>query len=235
MNAATWTAKISFDGDSAMRLIETVRSIPPGELSAFNLVALLQVLPEADRLYTPVRKKLRVESSRITDAAGLFGRIIVQALQRWVPDEFAFWGRCKRAAILGDWMIGTTVQAIEKKYSVPFGGQIQNGDIQRYADGTRFHLQSAHQILSALLAMDPAKEQEFETVISQLEFGVPPDLTALTRAPFYLSRGECLALADRGIRSPPALAAAQVEILVQILGKDLATRITEINLATAAA
>lgn len=217
--------KSSLSFNSAMRLIETVRSIAPAELSPFNLVGLLQVLPEADRLYTPVRKRSRIESARISDAASFFGHTIVQALQRWVSDEFAFWGRCKRAAILGDWMNGTTVQTIERKYSVPFGGQIQNGDIQRYSDGTRFHLQSAHQILSALLAMDPAKEQEFETVICQLEFGVPPDLTVFMRVPFSLSRGECLILADRGIRSPLALAAAQAEILVEILGKGRAARI----------
>ena len=59
--------------------------------------------------------------------------------------------------------------------------------------------------------MDPAKEQEFETVICQLEFGVPPDLTVFMRVPFSLSRGECLILADRGIRSPLALAAARAE------------------------
>jgi len=223
LGRACGQSSLSFD--SAMRLIETVRGIPSAELSAFNLVGLLQVLPEADRLYTPVRKRSRVESARINDAVSLFGRTIVQALQRWVSDEFAFWRRCKRAAILGDWMMGTTVQAIEKRYSVPFGGQIQNGDILRYADGSRFHLQSAHQILSALLAMDPAKEMEFETAIAQLEFGVPAELTVLMRAPFSLSRGECLALADRGIRSPLSLAAAQAEILTEVLGKTRATQI----------
>ena len=223
LGRACGQSSLSFN--SAMRLIESIRSVPSVELSAFNLVGLLQVLPEADRLYTPVRKRPRIESARINDAASIFGRTIVQALQRWVSDEFAFWGRCKRAAILGDWMTGTTVQAIEKRYSVPFGGQIQNGDIQRYSDGTRFHLQSAHQIISALLAMDPAKELEFESVIAQLEFGVPPELTVLMRAPFSLSRGECLALADRGIRSPLALAAAQAEILAEVLGKSRAARI----------
>jgi helicase len=225
LGRACGQSSLSFD--SAMRLIETVRSLAGSDLSPFNLVGLLQVLPEADRLYTPVRKRSRVESARINDAAALFGRTIVQALQRWVPDEFAFWGRCKRAAILGDWMTGATVQAIERKYSVPFGGQIQNGDILRYADGTRFHIQSAHQILSALLAMDPVKEQEFETVISQLEFGVTAELVVFMRAPFLLSRGECLALADRGIRSPLDLAAAQAELLTEILGTSRAKQLQE--------
>jgi hypothetical protein len=73
--------------------------------------------------------------------------------------------------------------------------------------------------------MGPAKEFEFDSVIAQLEFGVPPELTVLMRAPFSLSRGECLALADRGIRSPLALAAAQAGILTEVLGKSRAARI----------
>lgn len=225
LGSACGQSSLSFD--SAMRLIESVRGIPASELSAFNLVGLLQVLPEADRLYTPVRKRSRVESVRITDAVSIFGRAVVQALQRWVADEFAFWGRCKRAAILGDWMQGSTIQTIEKRYSVPFGGQIQNGDIQRYADGTRFHLQSAHQILSALLGMDSAKELEFESIISQLEFGVPPEMTIFMRAPFSLSRGECLSLAERGIRSPLELTAAAMELLTDVLGKRRAADIKD--------
>jgi helicase len=238
LGRACGQSSLSFD--SAMRLIETVRNMAASELSPFNLVGLLQILPEADRLFTPIRKRSRIESARIADATSLFGHGIVRALQTWVSDEFAFWGRCKRAAILGDWMNGATVQPIERRYSVPFGGQIQNGDIQRYADSTRFHLQSAHQILSALLAMDPAKEQEFDAVISQLEFGVPPELMVLIRAPFSLSRGECLALSDRGIRSPLALASAQAELLNEILGKARATRIQKVcagdeGLANAAA
>ena len=57
LGRACGQSSLSFN--SAMRLIETVRSIAPAELAPFNLVGLLQVLPEADRLYTPVRKRSR--------------------------------------------------------------------------------------------------------------------------------------------------------------------------------
>lgn len=226
LGRACGQSSLSFD--SAMRLIQAVRDIPSSELSAFRLVGLLQVLPEADRLYTPVRKNARVESTRINEAISAFGRAIVHALQRWVPDEFAFWGRCKRAAILGDWMRGLTVQEIEKKYSVPFGGQIQQGDILRYSEGTRFHLRSAHQILSALLAIAPGQEQEFESVIAQLEFGVPAELIEVMKAPLSLSRGECLTLANRGIRSISALASAPPELLTQLLGERRAKHVRDV-------
>lgn len=226
LGRACGQSSLSFD--SAMRLIEAVRAIVPSELSAFRLVALLQMLPEADRLYTPVRKNARVESTRINDARTTFGQTVVQALQRWVADEFSFWARCKRAAILGDWMLGTSMQGIEQRYSVPFGGQIQSGDVQRYADGTRFHLHSAHQILSALLAMNPAQEAEFESVLTQLEFGVPADLVPMMKRPLFLTRGECLTLAAGGVRGLPELIQTNRATLVEILGPRRGPQIADV-------
>ena len=176
--------------DSSMRLIEAIRSTSGRELTAFKLVGLIQMLPEADRLYTPVRKKVRTEGIRVSQAASRFGDTVVQALRRWVADEIAFWGRCKRAAILADWMEGVSIQEIERSFSVPFGGQVQSGDISRFADATRFHLRSARQILSALLTMTPEQEVEFDLIDRQLEFGVPAALVPFMETPFLLSRGE---------------------------------------------
>jgi hypothetical protein len=150
--------------DSSTRLIEAIRSTSGRELTAFRLVGLIQMLPEADSLYTPVRKKARTEGIRVSQAASRFGDSVVQALRRWVGDEIAFWGRCKRAAILADWMEGVSIQEIERSFSVPFGGQVQSGDITRFADATRFHLRSARQILSALLTMTPEQEVEFDLI-----------------------------------------------------------------------
>ncbi len=229
LGRACGESSLSFE--SAMRLIEAVRAIPSAELSPFRLVALLQVLSEADGLYTPIRKNARTESVRVNDAITAFGHNVVQALRRWVSDEFAFWARCKRAAILADWMTGLAVQAIEQKYSVAFGGQIQFGDIQRYADGTRFYLQSAHKILAALLVVDQPREREFEGVIAQLEFGVPAEFADLMRVPYGLTRGECLALADAGIRSRLALDEAPQELLVAALGSRRGSQIKQISIA----
>jgi replicative superfamily II helicase len=223
LGRACGQSSLSFD--SAMRLIEAVRSISETEMSAFRLVGLLQMLSEADRLYTPIRKKARTESARVDDARRSFGHSIIQALQRWVPDEYAFWARCKRAAILGEWMLGTSIQEIESRFSVPFGGQVQSGDIQRYADSTRFHLHSAHQILSALLAMNESRELEFDQVLAQLEYGVPADLIPMLTRPLFLTRGEALALADRSLRNVEALMQADTALLSDILGPDRGSQI----------
>jgi helicase len=217
--------------DSSMRLVEAIRSTSTGELTAFRLVGLIQMLPEADGLYTPVRKKARTEGVRVSQAAERFGEIVVQVLRRRVDDEFAFWGRCKRAAILADWMEGVSIQEIERSFSVPFGGQIQSGDITRFADATRFHLRSARQILAALLTMTPEQELEFDLIGRQLEFGVPAQLVPFMEAPFLLSRGETLALGTAGVRSREALAKTEDAALTAILGEN---RAKAVKLALAA-
>ncbi|HXO06220.1 MAG TPA: hypothetical protein VN884_11395, partial [Candidatus Sulfotelmatobacter sp.] len=61
---------------------------------------------------------------RISDASTFFGHAIANALQRWAGDEFTYWARCKRAAVLAEWINGTTIHDIEQRYSVPFGGQV---------------------------------------------------------------------------------------------------------------
>jgi len=107
-------------------------------------------------------------------------------------------------------------------FSVPFGGQVQSGDIIRFADGTRFHLRSARQILSALLTMTSEQEAEFDMIGRQLEFGVPAALVPLVEAPLMLSRGEALALGNAGVRSREALARIGSSALVAILGESRA-------------
>ena len=216
LGRACGQSSLSFD--SAMRLVEALRLLSPDELTPFNLVGLLQALPEADAIYTPVRKRGRTESARINDARSRFGPSVVRALQHWAADEIAFWARCKRAAVIADWMDGVPVQDIEARFNIPFGGQIQYGHIQGFADGTRFYLASAHQIISASLLLDPSKEAEFETVLQQLEFGVRPEFFELMRAPFHLSRGECLVVVRQGIQTASDLRGATRELLVELLG-----------------
>src|SRR6185437_1484515 len=102
LGRACGESSLSFD--SSMRLIEALRATPAGEIDAFKFVGLVQLLPEADKQYTPVRKKARTEAIRIDQARAAFGSTVVSSLRRWA-DEIEYWGRCKRAAILADWML----------------------------------------------------------------------------------------------------------------------------------
>lgn len=72
-------------------------------------------------------------------------------LQRYCGDQYEFWARCKCAPLLHDWIEGTPVDVLERRYSTtPFAGAMGYGNIIGIADATRFHLRSAHQILDAV-------------------------------------------------------------------------------------
>jgi len=223
LGRACGQSSLSFD--SALRLIEAIRRVRESELSPRQLVALVQLLPEADALWTPVRKKAQTEAIRVGQANRHFSGDVVRLLQSWPVDQYTYWARCKRAAILADWMAGEAIQAIERTYSVPFGGQIQQGDIQRFADGTRFFLQSAGAILAALGIIADGREAEFEHAMAELEFGVPAALLDFVRRPLSIPRGECMALAQVGVRTLDQLLALEPERLTQILGTTLAARL----------
>jgi len=130
-----------------------------------------------------------------------FGQIVVQALQRWVGDEYSFWARCKRAAILGDWMHGTSIQDIEQKVFSPI----------RWANSIRrcFEIRGRYPVSLTLSASNPfciarngpAQEQEFESVLTQLEFGVPTDFNADDEASFRFVERRMPCFGSRGVRA----------------------------------
>lgn len=161
-----------------------------------------QVLDELDAVYTPVMKKGQSESVRASDVAQRFGHQMPQMLQQCCRDQIEFWARCKRATLLHDWIEGTPVDVLEKRYSTtPFGGAIGYGNIIGIADGTRFHLRSAHQILSTLFPDQPEFLKGLDDILQRLEFGLPSAALALTKLPVRLTRGQCLALFATGVRS----------------------------------
>ena len=186
--------------ESSLRLVELLKGVGAANMTAERLVAILQALPESDGRYTPMMKKGRSETVRPSEASTKFGADTVRLLQRHVDDEFDYFARCKRAAILFDWIHGEPVEAIEKKYSPnPYQGRIGHGDIRRFADTTRYHLRAAHQILGVLFIDQGPSVESVEALLRQLEFGVPTAALPLTELPTPLSRGEILALFARGI------------------------------------
>src|SRR5262249_42666694 len=133
---------------SAMRLIEIIRSVPDHLLTGPNLMGLMQGLPADEMGYTPLQAGTK-EAIRVNQATHRFGNEVVRSLQRYAEDPLEFYGRCKRAAILYDWISGRRLDEIEADYSTnPYRGKIEYGDIRRFADTTRFHLQSAANILA---------------------------------------------------------------------------------------
>jgi replicative superfamily II helicase len=214
LGRACGRSALSFN--SALRLVELVRSIPRTTMSAQNMVAFIQVLDEAEGGYTPMLPGPR-EGGRVGDAAQRYGHDIVLILQRYASAANEYWARCKRAAILFDWVHGSNVERIEAQFSTtPFRGRIEHGDIRRFADATRFVLRSAGEILSLLLP-DTDISEEFDTVLDQLEVGIPTEALGLLKLPVPLTRGQYLDLYHSGLSTVDAVWAAVPDRLSQIL------------------
>jgi helicase len=209
---------------SAMRLVEALRTLPPDLLLAKNLMAIIQVVPEAGG-FTPLLKRGAKESVRIQQASARYGRDIVSLLQRHADDIHEYYGRCKRSAILADWISGRPMEEIERDYSTtPFSGKIEHGDIRRFADNAQYILRSANEILAIILG-GTISSDEIEALLTQIEIGLPADGLDLTRLPVSMTRGEYLALYNAGIRSVSHVWATSTEVLRVTLGKKRAVEV----------
>lgn len=204
---------------SAMRLVELLRSVQADTLTAERLMALVQALPESDGGYTPMVKRGSIEAVWPREAANRYGAEIIRVLQRYAENGFGYFARCKRAAVLWDWINGTDMQTIEQRYSPnPYWGRIGYGDVRKFADATRFHLRAAHQIMTVLYVQGGPTEEAIDTLLKQLEVGIPADTLDLLALPVSLSRGEYLALRKAGVRTASELWALSGEVLKKIIG-----------------
>jgi hypothetical protein len=201
-----------------MRLIEIVKNVPTQLINAINLMGLMQGLPAGEMGYTPLVKGIK-ESQRVNQAVQRFGREIVGTLQRYANDQMEFYGRCKRASVLFDWVSGCRLEKIETEFSTTsYFGRIEYGDIRRFADLTRFHLQSASNILAVLL-LDKNPQVEINMLLKQLEVGLDSKGINLLNIPIPLTRGEYLNLEESGVSTADSLWAAPTELLIGCLGK----------------
>ena len=200
LGRACGSSSLSFE--SSLRLVELMGGLNVAQTPPSNVLAMVQVLDELDAIYTPVMKRGQSESVRAGEVTQRYGHQMAQMLQRYCRDQIEFWARCKRAALLHDWIEGTPVDVLEKRYSTtPFAGAIGYGNIIGIADATRFHLRSAHQILAALFPDQPDFLKDLDGILKQLEFGLPSAGLPLTTVAVRLSRGQCLALLAIGVHN----------------------------------
>lgn len=213
--------------ESTMRLVELLKSVNISQLTAERFMALIQMLPDLDQVYTPVMKRGTKESVRQREAVERCGTEIVRTLQRFPKDSaFSYYARCKRVAVLWDWINGVPIETIEQRYSTtPYQGRIGYGDVRKFADATRFHLRSAYQIADLVLLGEGPDENSVEALLKQLEVGIPADALELLSIPLSLSRGEYLALYQAGVRTPNDLWSLSEGDLNDILGLTRASQI----------
>jgi replicative superfamily II helicase len=222
LGRACGSSSLSFK--SSLRLIELIRQLNAAQIDPVQVLGVIQVLDEMDAIYTPVMKRGRSESVRASEVAQRFGHAMTQVLQRYCRDEFEFWARCKRASLLYDWIEGTPVDVLEKRFSTtPFQGAIGYGNIIGIADGARFHLRSAHQILSTLFPDQPVFLKALDELLQRVEFGLPSQALPLTVIPLTLTRGQYLALFAAGCSALNDIAILSVEKLTECVGANMAS------------
>jgi helicase len=120
---------------------------------------------------------------------------------------------------LFDWIRGVSIEEIERRYAStnPYFGNIGYGDVRKFADLTRFQLRSAHQIASLIFPGQFIDEKAIDTLLKQLEVGIPADSLDLLELPFSLSRGEYLALNANGVKNRAELFSQSREALWKVL------------------
>jgi len=218
LGRACGASSLSFE--SSLRLVELLGHINAAQTSPVLVLAMIQVLDEMDAVYTPVMKRGQSESARAGAVAERYGHQMAQTLQRYCRDQFGYWARCKRAALTYDWIEGTPVEVLEKRYSTtPVAGAIAYGNIIGIADATRFHLRSAHQILSTLFPGELQFLAGLDEILQRLEFGLPARALPLATLRVRLTRGQCLTLLSAGIASEAELDALSDERLQDYLGR----------------
>jgi helicase len=116
---------------------------------------------------------------------------------------------------------GVAVDVVERTYTVnPYSGTIRYGDIMSIAEGTRFHLRSAHRILAALFPDQPDFLGALDVLLSRLEFGLPERALPLSTLRPRLSRGQCLALFQAGVCTSDEMASLGDAQLLACVGDE---------------
>lgn len=214
LGQACGRSALSFD--SAMRLVQLLRNVGTG-LRAEQLVAVVQGLPEADDLGAPMLRGKSGEGEWIQAAATIYGNDIVRAMQVHAGSMRTYHGRCKRSCVLHEWLSGAPVLTIEDRFSKGPFASITYGNIRGYADGTRFWLGSAVEILQLVLLGSGPDGATVDALLRRLELGIPEAALPLMDLPLELSRGECLALLRAGLSTPELIWQADPERLKGIL------------------
>jgi len=210
---------------SATRLIEYIRRLGKETVTAETLLVLLQGLAESDRIYTPMSNSKGKEATWTSKASERFGRDVVQQLQSFAQDMDAYWARCKRAAILGDWTNGIGIEEIETKYSGNAFSRVGYGDVRSIADTTRFHMRSARQIVTLVMPELTDFENQVDRLLIRLELGIPEDVLELVGLNIQLERSQYLTLRREGIYSRLDVWKRSAEELSLILGERVSKRL----------
>jgi replicative superfamily II helicase len=224
LGKACGSSNLSFK--AAMQLIRLLKRVG-GKLTGIQIMGLIQGLDEVGG-YTSIFKKGTKEATWPGVVTSKFGHTVSKQLQWGATDLHDYHARCKRASILWEWINGSPIEAIERRFSAsPYTGTVGAGDIRGYADRTRFYLRSAFQIASLLSVTSDGAG--VDTLLKQLETGLPEDALGLLDLPVRLGRGEYLALYTMGYTTPEQVQSLPREELLKYVNQSQAEYIQRAN------
>ena len=216
----------AFSLDSALKLVGLLRSASMPIQPAMSMLGLVQALPEADAVYTPLSWRGGGEPKWEPLVRGTYGAEVARAVADLVPVK-ARQSRCKRLMLLHEWISGCPMAQIEREFTLDRGAAVRAGNIRGMANLARYLLAGGSEIALALSPDYAPARQGFKEMQVRLEAGLPAEALGLLRLPARLDRGSYLALLRHGLTSRSEVAGLAPRRLREIVGKAAASRILQ--------
>ena len=122
---------------------------------------------------TPIFRKGQREAVWQHQVSQHYGSETAIALRWGATDLMTYYARCKRVAVLSNWTDGVPISEIESSFTVNPFNRIRAGDIRGFAELARLHLAAAREIADVLLVDKGPSGKEIDTLLAQLEAGIP--------------------------------------------------------------
>lgn len=205
--------------ESIIRLATALRGVLLELLSDAALLAVTQLTQELDDIIFPVHKKSHQERERWQGHLRNGG--LPHQLVSAVLDGDLATSRAKRTAAVLMWTQGMELREIEKSLLIHMPETDAAGAIRAVADRTRDLLSVSASVAEIIVGKhDTRLAERTESLLVQLEFGVPASMVAIARhTRSQLSRGQYLALARAGITSIDTISGMSADELAQLLGQ----------------
>lgn len=205
--------------ESIIRLATALRGVPLELLSDAALLAVTQLTQELDDLSFPVHKKSHQERERwqgYLRNGGLPYQIVSAVL-----DGDLATSRAKRTASVLMWTQGMELLEIEAALLKHLPETDAAGAIRSVADRTRDLLSASASVAEIMVGKnDTQLAKRTESLLVQLEFGVPASMVTLARhTGSQLNRGQYLALDRAGLISIDTISGMSADNLAQLLGQ----------------
>ncbi len=216
----------AFGIDSVLKLVGLLRSATVPSAPAMFMLGLVQALPEADAVYTPLSWRGEGEPKWELLARDRCGAEVARAIADFVPRR-THQARCKRLMLLHEWISGCPMARIEQEFTLDHRAAVRAGNIRGVANLARYLLAGAFEIALALSPDYAPARQGFRELQGRLEAGLPAEALGLLRLPARLDRGSYLALLQHGLTTRYEVAGLDPGHLRQIVGTAAANKVLE--------